>query len=90
MSKKWFVFKITNSCISEKLTTNKSLQRSYAEIINNFIDCLNNVFIIRSEIWIQNSIYLKVQNDGPNESKNNSWFSIHNITSIDVDQFDLQ
>ena len=33
--------------------------------------------------------YLEVEDDGPDKSKNHSRASIHNIGSIDVDQFDL-
>ena len=38
--------------------------------------------------WVK--YYLEVEDDCPNESKNDGRFPVHNIAGVDVDQLDLR
>lgn len=45
---------------------------------------ISNFFGLKTEV-----AYLKIEDDGPNESQYHRWSSINDVTGVDINQFDF-
>ena len=62
----------------------EALQEKNINMLSN-LDSQKNCFCM---FWMK--YYLEVEDDCPNESKNDGRFPVHNIAGVDVHQLDLR